>query len=184
MDIPAENTYGEEKMYYTGIGSRETPIEIQKLFINVGRYLAKKKLILRSGGANGADQAFEKGCDLVSGKKEIYLPWAGFENSNSKLIVKDKKAFEIAEQFHPYWHNLSEGAKKLQARNSHQILGQDLKTPSRFVICWTKKGKGQGGTGQAIRIAKYYDVPVFDAGKYKGIEEIRTELKKFLKEIR
>ena len=105
MDIPAENTYGEEKMYYAGIGSRETPIEIQKLFINVGRYLAKKKLILRSGGANGADQAFEKGCDLVSSKKEIYLPWAGFENSNSKLIVKDKKAFEIAEQFHPYWHN-------------------------------------------------------------------------------
>ena len=77
MDIPAENTYGEEKMYYTGIGSRETPIEIQKLFINVGRYLAKKKLILRSGGANGADQAFEKGCDLVSGKKRniLTLDW-------------------------------------------------------------------------------------------------------------
>jgi len=29
---------------------------------------------LRSGSAEGADQAFERGADKVKGKKEIYLP--------------------------------------------------------------------------------------------------------------
>jgi len=109
------------------------------------------------------------------------LPWRGFEGSASTLIVKDKRAFEIAEKYHPYWHNLSDGAKKLQARNSHQVLGADLNTPSDFIICWTKNGKGSGGTGQALRIAKAYDIPVFDAGKYDDFMECVTGLKEFIK---
>ena len=117
---------------------------------------------------------------MVNGQKEIYLPWKGFEGSDSNLIVRDIKAFEIGEKFHPYWHNLSQGAKKLQARNSHQVLGLDLNTPTKFVICWTKNGKGSGGTGQAIRIAKAYDIPVFDTGNWSDIEDIKRGLKLFL----
>lgn len=166
--------------YYAGIGSRETPIEILKLFTQLGKFLANKNYILRSGHAEGADSAFEHGCDTVNGQKEIYLPWNGFEGSNSQLVVSDKKAFEIAEKFHPYWNNLKQGGQKLQARNSHQVLGNDLNTPSNFIICWTKNGKGSGGTGQAIRIAKSYNIPVFDAGSYKDIDEVKSELKLFL----
>ena len=169
-------------MYYTGIGSREPPEEVLSLFVIVGEFLAKKGYILRSGSAQGADKAFEVGYDKVKGKKEIYLPWRRFEDSNSNLIVKNTKIFDIAKRFHPYWHNLSNSAKKLQARNSHQVLGQDLSTLSRFVICWTKGGSGRGGTGQATRIAKHYGIPVFDAGKYKNIEEIKKSLKLFFQE--
>jgi hypothetical protein len=168
--------------YYAGIGSRSTSSEVLQLFEDVGVYLAKKGYVLRSGAAQGADRAFERGCDSANGQKEIYLPWTGFEGSTSTLIVKDKKAFKIAEQFHPYWQWLKQGARKLQARNSHQILGWDLQTPSSFIICWTKNGSGKGGTGQAIRIAKYYNKPVFDAGKWKDIEEVKKNLKMFLKE--
>ena len=135
---------------------------------------------MRSGGAGGADQAFERGADKVKGKKEIFLPWRNFEGSDSKLIVSDEKAFEIAKRFHPYWHNLKQGAQKLQSRNSHQVLGWDLNTPSKFIICWTEKGKGKGGTGQTIRIAKEYKIPVFDAGRFDNIENVRTILKEFL----
>lgn len=166
--------------YYAGIGSRETPELILDIFKNVAIYLGNKGFVLRSGGANGADKAFEDGCDGVKGHKEIYLPWSGFEGSNSNLIVKDEMAFEIAKQYHPYWHNLSQGARKLQARNSHQVLGKDLNTPSAFIICWTKNGSSSGGTGQAIRIAKHYNIPVFDAGKYKDMTELKKELKTFL----
>ncbi len=166
--------------YYAGIGSRDTPQEILYLFEKVGMFLANKGFILRSGGAKGSDKAFEIGCDRVSGIKEIYLPWKGFEGSNSNLIVTDNKAFEIAKQFHPYWHNLSQGGQKLQARNSHQVLGKDLNTPSKFIICWTKNGSGNGGTGQAIRIAKHNNIPVFDTGKYSDMDGLRSELKLFL----
>lgn len=166
--------------FYAGIGSRETPQEILNYFIKLGKYFAKQGLVLRSGGAQGADKAFEVGCDSVSGQKEIYLPWKGFEGSSSSLIVSDPNAFKIAEAFHPYWRNLSVGTKKLQARNSHQVLGWDLETPSSFVVCWTVNGTGSGGTGQAIRIANEYNVPIFDVGGYKNLDEIKIELKKFL----
>lgn len=165
--------------YYAGIGSRETPSDVLTIFEKVGKFLAQKDFILRSGHAEGADKAFENGCDKVNGLKEIYLPWKGFEGSESDLIVFDIRAFEIAEKYHPYWNNLKQGGQKLQARNSHQVLGSDLETPSSFVLCWTKNGKGSGGTGQAIRIAKAYDIPIFDAGKYKS-EDIGNQLKIFL----
>ncbi len=168
-------------MFYTGIGARKTPKEILDLFVRIGKYLANEGFVLRSGGAKGTDHAFEKGCDLSNGKKEIYLPWKGFEGSNSHLIVKDRKAFDIAKIFHPYWDSLKQGAKKLQARNSHQILGNDLNSPSKFVICWTEKGLGRGGTGQALRIAKHYKIPIFDAGEYDSLQMTRQLAWEFLR---
>lgn len=168
--------------YYAGIGSRETPKEILELFTIIGEFLANKDYILRSGHAQGSDISFENGCDLVNGKKEIYLPWSRFEGSDSNLVVENEKAFKIAEEYHPYWHRLSQGAKKLQARNSHQVLGLDLSTPSNFIVCWTKNGKGSGGTGQALRIAWAYNIPVFDFGKYKDLEEGKIKFKEFLRE--
>lgn len=167
-------------MHYAGIGSRETPTYALEYFSKLAAYLSTKGAILRSGGAQGADKAFELGCDRVNGEKEIYLPWKGFEKSSSNLIVWNTKAFEIAQSFHPNWERLSQGARKLQARNTHQVLGKDLETPSKFVICWTKDGKGQGGTGQALRIANHYGIPVFDAGKFESVEEIKVNLKKFM----
>ena len=167
-------------IYYAGIGSRETPYEVLEYFTNIAAYFSSKGFILRSGGAGGADKAFENGCDRVNGVKEVYLPWRNFERSDSNLVVSNIKAFEIAESFHPNWIRLSDGAKKLQARNSHQVLGFNLESPSNFIICWTKGGKGQGGTGQALRIARHYDIPIFDAGSYTVIDEIKSNLKAFL----
>jgi hypothetical protein len=160
-------------MIYAGIGSRETPQEILDIFILIGKYLGEQGYILRSGGAGGADSAFENGCDLVKGTKEIYLPWPNFNDNISNLIVKDPKAFDIAKQFHGGWDNLKQGAKKLHARNSHQVLGLDLKTKCDFVICYTPK---TGGTNQALRIAKYYNIPIFNAYNY-------TDLDKFVNDI-
>lgn len=62
------------KRYYAGIGSRESPPGILALMVEVGKFLAQKGYVLRSGGADRADKAFEQGCDQVQGQKEIYLP--------------------------------------------------------------------------------------------------------------
>lgn len=169
---------------YAGIGSRDTPLAIQHIMFQIAKHLAANGYTLRSGGAQGADQAFEKGCDSINGNKEIYLPWANFENSKSTLVVKEGKAYDVAEQYHPYWHNLSQGARKLQARNSHQVLGVDLSTPCSLLICYTKAGKKAGGTGQALRIAEAYGVPIFDCGAYeKDLEELKSRYRDFLKSL-
>lgn len=166
--------------FYTGIGSRETPIDVLNTFINIGRYLGGIGYTLRSGGADGADTAFEIGCDQSQGKKEIYIPWYRFNNSTSMLFNISQEAFEMASLIHPSWERLSDGAKKLHARNCSQILGQDLKTPTKFVVCYTKDGKGGGGTGQAIRLARQYNIPIFDVGAYSSINQFKRELFSFI----
>lgn len=170
-------------MYYAGIGSRETPQDILNWFTAIGKYLSDKEYTLRSGGADGADKAFETGCDKVNGKKEIYIPWKGFNGSKSELYDVTKEMYEMAAKYHPYWNNLKDGAKKLHARNCSQILGKDLKTPSLFVICWTNDGKMQGGTAQALRIATDYNIPIFNAGAYKDLDTSKIELKRFMEVI-
>ena len=56
--------------YYAGIGSRSTPSSILSIMTILGKTLAQNGYILRSGGAEGADKAFEIGCNEVSGMKE------------------------------------------------------------------------------------------------------------------
>jgi predicted Rossmann fold nucleotide-binding protein DprA/Smf involved in DNA uptake len=75
-------------LYYSGIGSRRTPENIQELMVKLGHYLAGRGWVLRSGGAEGADTAFEKGCDQVHGRKEIFLPWKGYNNNKSPFFYK------------------------------------------------------------------------------------------------
>ena len=141
--------------FYTGIGSRETPEEMQAPMFNIARRLSEKGYTLRSGGADGADSFFEMGAK----KKEIYLPWKNFNNNPSPLFELSDEAFEIAEQFHPAWEKLSKGARNLHARNTYQVLGKDLHTPSDFIICWSK---GTGGTEQSLRIARHYNIPIYN----------------------
>ena len=160
--------------YYTGIGSRKTPKDILSLITIISSYLSKKGYILRSGGAEGADKAFEKG--VIGELKEIYLPWTNFNNNEEKFIPISKEAMKMAEKFHPYWINLSNGAKKLQARNCYQVLGKDLDKPSNFVICWTLGGKEIGGTAQALRVAKNYNIKIFNLGNKKDLDRILAKI--------
>jgi hypothetical protein len=153
-----------QNIFYTGIGSRETPEDICKMFIGYGRFLARKGYILRSGGADGADKAFEIGCDEVNGPKEIFLPWKGFNGNSSDLFQIPQECFEIARDIHPNFDNLSQGAKKLHARNVLQVLGKDLKTPSKFIVCYTKNQELKGGTRTALILAQRYNIPMLNLG--------------------
>ena len=142
--------------------------------------MAKQGYILRSGGADGSDNAFEIGCDRANGKKEIYLPWKNFNSNKSNLIFDDDiEAINIAKKYHPAYNGLSQGAKRLIARDSYQVLGKDLKTPSKYIICYTD---GTGGTSQALRIAEdiQINIPIFNLYHYKGPNDVLINFKEFL----
>lgn len=161
----------KHKKIYTGIGSRETPDSILQFMGNIGLTLAKYGWTLRSGHAPGADQAFEAGALMGKGKMEIYLPWGGFENAPKNdsryLVIENQEAYEVAARFHPAWDRCRQGARKLHTRNVFQVAGADLSTATDFVVCWTKDGKREGGTGQALRIAEYLQIPIFDLALVK-----------------
>jgi hypothetical protein len=148
--------------HYAGIGSRETTVAVLNTMRLIGHSMAMEGWVLRSGGADGADTAFEKGCNQASGSKQIFLPWRGFNGSDSMIFDVPEAAYDLVRQFHPAPDRLSQGAMKLMARNCQQILGPNLDDPTKLVICWTVGAKGGGGTGQAIRMAKHYGIPVVD----------------------
>lgn len=149
-------------MIYAGIGSRETPGDILQTMTDFARFSASEST-LRSGAAPGADQAFEFGATLGGGLIETYLPWKGFEGrQDGTLLGPSKLALEVGEQYHPGWQYLKQGAKKLIARNSHQVLGKNMDSPADLIVCWTFDGKASGGTGQALRIAEDYKIPILN----------------------
>jgi hypothetical protein len=146
--------------YYAGIGSRETPRDVQDVMRSIAFKLSKLSYCLRSGGADGADTAFERGAK----HKQIFLPWDDFNFRKSDGISYIVPPFvpEYVEKFHPAPSKLGPGAKLLMSRNTYQVLGPELNDPVSFVLCWTKDGKASGGTGQAIRIAESLNIPVFN----------------------
>ena len=158
-------------IYYTGIGARKTPEVILIIFQSFANWFSTNGYILRSGGALGADYAFEIGCDHAAGRKEIFLPWQGYNNSKSELYYIPSEAFEIAADIYgSTWNYLKPSVKNLMARNMLQIMGIGLDEASAFVICWTPDGcsthksrtKQTGGTGQAIAYADEMGIPVFN----------------------
>ena len=174
---------------YAGIGSRETPAKVLEQMKAVAGFLAMCGYTMRSGGAEGADTAFEIGhVDQLKEweRMEIFLPWSGFNNKRpnhkTHICIPDtsevyKQAEQIAEQFHPAWHRLTRGGKALQTRNVFQIMGPDLKSPSHFVVCWTKDGQATGGTGQAIRIAQAIGIPVYNLFNSEDVEALLQVMK-------
>jgi hypothetical protein len=166
-------------LYYTGVGSRGTPKTQCEVLKALGSRLAHAHYTLRSGGAEGADTAFEDGAKqyLIRSPKQfydIYLPWDGFEGRKKGLnytvpeqvpAVIWEKAVQIAKSVHPDWNACSKGARTLHTRNVFQVLGHSLDDPSKFLICWApvdRKGVPEGGTATAWRIAKEHNVRCFN----------------------
>lgn len=175
------------KKYYTGVGSRDTPDFVCKFMEDLAIVFADTGYVLRSGHAPGADLAFENGVDTFIrlaksprlGLKEIWIPWNGFNGSSSRNLPT-VASYDVASQVHPVWFKLKDSHKALHARNANQVLGEDLKTPSSFLICWTEGGEPSGGTRTAIMIAKAHNVPTLNLGKWSSLDSMKEATQDFL----
>lgn len=163
--------------FYAGIGSRETPPEILELMTRIAKTLNAKGFVLRSGGADGADTAFENGASEKH--KRIYLPWPRFNGRRRGIVCGTAPSLVgIAAKYHPAWRICSRGAKMLHTRNVAQVLGYHPEEQhSEFIVCWTPGAKGLGGTGQAIRIAKAHGIPVYDLADERQLTTFYSGLK-------
>lgn len=178
---------------YSGVGSRKTPLDICAIMTKLAARLEQQGYTLRSGAADRADSAFEEGV-VDNSRKEIYIAWNGFEDRTDKedgvYCLKGEviqQAEKIASTLHPAWDTLkkdgtpvvSRGAKGLHTRNVFQVLGHNLKSPSRFLVCWAevdKQGIPKGGTRTAWQLAVQYNIPCFNL----LFEEDRARIEKFI----
>jgi len=162
-------------LYYAGIGARITPEPILNLMTKAASALEVKGYTLRSGGAQGADWAFQKG---VRNDMHIYIPWSGFQGMVECAVtpyVRDINRVNNLSQATMYaqntwesrgrnWHSLKSSIKNMMIRNSCQIIGINGEVKSHFVLCWCPviNNIPQGGTAQAIAFAEAMGVPVLN----------------------
>lgn len=156
----------EIKIAYTGVGSRETPKDIMEMMTRVATVLDEDiGITLRTGGADGADRAFEFGVENRS-RAEIYLPWKGFNNycddMDGVFWTYTQDHVDVAREVVGHWKFLSETHKKFHIRNVAQVLGESCSDPSLFLVCWTPNGNVVGGTATAIKVAAKNGIPVYN----------------------
>lgn len=158
-------------LYYTGIGARKTPDDIINLIVPIAKELASRNWILRSGGASGADSAFEYAVDTTPhAMKEIYLPWQGFNARNSFFSTIPKEVYDIIKEVIPHYKKIrNNSVKKLHARNVLQLLGYDLnlENKSKFVIYFAEERNGCpiGETAVALGLAQHFEIPCINLRK-------------------
>lgn len=177
-------------LFYAGIGSRDTPPEVMAKMKKIATILERLGFILRSGGAVGADAAFESGV-LNKNNMNIYLPFTSFNerrhNGINYIYVEDfSKDYDEAHKsliHHPIGFKLKGSARKMMIRNYFQVCGLLGQSNSKFIICWTKGGANgisvkttwdDGGTAQAIRIASSINIPVYNLkdSRYSCLSEM------------
>lgn len=187
---------GARPRTYAGIGSRETPDEIQDVMTRVARHLATRAFTLQSGGAVGADRAFERGADE---QKTIFYGNArhqgvnGYENvptGNGHVLIEDGPLAERAAAYVRYglndnqhWRNIERKpfTRNLMRRNAFQVLGADLRTPVDLVICYAPYDgdpvlDARGGTRAAVLLANRLEIPIYNLAAPNAIERLAKYL--------
>lgn len=186
------------KKFYTGIGSRDTPDEYLDIMTNLAHQLDKQNWILRSGGSWGADEAFQKGTNDFS---NIFIPTKNFRKGEGikGFFIDDteliRNAMYIVSKYnlHEHWDHLinSKGgltSLRLHTRNVFQILGKDLRSPSKFVVCYTKDKackleqitEKTGGSRTAMRLACHFNINLFNI----AIPEHKLRITNWIEEMK
>lgn len=153
------------KRKYAGIGARTTPAPILRAMNQLSMILDRKGFLLRSGGAGGADTAFEK----FSNYKEIFRAGDATSDSEKQAMKYHPNPMAIKKDY----------VKKLLGRNLMVVSGKYLDDPVDFIVCWTPKGEIVGGTGHTIRYAKSLGIKVYNL----AIKEDIKDLKEMIKEL-
>lgn len=193
-----------------GIGSRAITNSESRLLMLATVIMIYSGYRFNSGAASGSDTSVEFAAKLAydiaveklgvefNGYKDVmsvFLPWNGFngrfvDRENGYIVPNHPSAREIAKRHYSIWDHSKDSVKTMMARNVHQVLDEDLDKKVQFVFCHTTDGVNDGskttdetgGTGQAIRLASHYGIPVFNMGnesdkirllKWIEVEKIR-----------
>jgi hypothetical protein len=165
------------KQAITVVGSQGTPSHMFDVLVDLtAMAVTVHGVIVRSGGAKGADTAAEAGVrkalvdhalrhegetvylQNLRRHLRVYLPYDGFrghrDTAFSPYIDARKfhtydRAMEIASSIHPAPQYLKPDSFALQAhtRNVFQVAGAELIHPSSALLCWAPTDKQGDPTG-------------------------------------
>lgn len=170
---------------YAGVGSRRTPAHVLEAMSSIAELLGNHGFALSTGGADGADTAFETGALRTDAPITVHTPWPGY---NDYRPPRDDEAdidvvhpgpddllggvpyLDLARRHHPFWDRCGRGARALFLRNISILAGarrpDGTLQPPAFVLAWTPnglaRGRDAGGTGHTLRAAAALRIPVLN----------------------
>ena len=154
-------------MLVSVIGTRRLSPGWRKLLLEFSRAMSEAGWWVRTGAATGCDQTWAE--HMRGPQVSLYLPWPTYEKewwqgSGYRIQYRPtKEAEKITARYYPRpWKEVKPGVRLLHARNVHIILGPKCDKPADLVLCYTVDGGVSGGTGQGIRIAEGFGIPVLN----------------------
>ena len=149
---------------------------------DIAHTLGDAGIALSTGGAHGADKAFETGALRTDAPVTVHTPWPGYNgyrpgrdpetdidvvHPRSTDTVRGHTYADLAREHHPVWSRCSRGARALFVRNVSILAGalddDGNPLPVRAVIAYTPHGlpvgRDAGGTGHTLRTAASLDIP-------------------------
>lgn len=171
---------------YAGIGSRSTPAPVAAFMEQMAWRLTRCGYKLRCGASVGAEAAFSRGCTKAGGSHEIWLPHKGFNGYDESGLVAGDRHHAMAAKVHPLWKYLSPELKQMVASRVALVLGDQMRRPVEFVICWTQDGfDGSAGAGVAtghshfsIMLAASHSIPVFNLSHTTSYQRLLAYLRR------
>jgi hypothetical protein len=163
---------------YTAAGNRKAPGAALALCHVVGRELAARGLTLRTSDELGVDCAFADGHHetWLNGKnvRLAFVTKAGTNPHAAHDLAGERPtrlALDLAAQVlgGATWLKIRESSRWVHGLAVERLLGRDLLTPSRFLLCWsqTVDPAAQHGTRVLARVARERNIPVLNL---KGLE--------------
>ena len=156
---------------YAVMGNKEIPPKAMEDLIRITHKLKELGFIHRTGIVEGVEEAIDK---AVYGG-EVYLPWKGFGNRESKNTFNSPLAKGIAKKFAPNlnWETLKPAIQAFMAKNVRVLTGQNCNSLAMFLLCWSEDGAesatektfATGNLGHAISVAAAHRIPIFNLGK-------------------
>lgn len=173
------------KLYkpYVITGNAAAPKEIMEQMKRIATELEEFGYTIRTGGMEGPDDYLE---NCVK-DNELYIPWKKFNKKPeeiTKLYFNSPESLAIAKMFHPTFDGLHFSVQAFLAKNARMVLGDKLKSPAMFIICWSEdaiesgllRTARTGNMGHVLAIAQAMKIPVFNLAK----PDAEQRLKKYL----
>lgn len=165
---------------YAALSNKNAPEEVVETMRRLVHKLNDEGYTLRTAGNEGPEESLEAQTE----QKEVHIPWKGFNNRESRFNRNDNNAIEIVQAFHPTFASLKPAVQAIIARSAHVILGKDLRSPVRFLVCWSEDGLENakdrsiksGYMGMPVAVANSLSIPVFNLKNADATTRLRNFL--------
>lgn len=157
---------------------KDFPQEVKTSLYNIASKLIQKKYTVR---VHGGDKEFiDKVATLSDKFVEVYLPWRGFNESDSKHTFNTATSKEIARTNFLGWEKIPDSVKAILASQVRLVFGDKNNSIILCLITWSKDGasrsaevtKDTGRSGFIIKVAATYSFPVVNISKESSGSEI------------